>query len=81
MASQLGIITAAHEILVINSVSADNGTATVEGVSMWGTIAAERIVVTGCTEGSVTISGVITTLAQDNMNQGPFSFQTTGYAG
>lgn len=81
LANQLGIKTAAHEILVVNSVRADNGTATVEGVSMWGTVAAETIKVTGCTEGSVTISGTITTLAQDTSQQGPFSFQITGYAG
>ncbi len=81
LANQLGIQTAAHEILVVNSVHADNGTATVEGTSMWGTVAAETIKVTGCTEGSVTISGTIMTLAQDASQQGPFSFQATGYAG
>lgn len=76
----LGVSTAAHEIIIVTSVTADNGTATVSGTSMWGTTAAETIIVSGCTEGPVTITGTIMTLAQDTSQRGPFSFTATGYA-
>lgn len=76
----LGVSTAAHEIIIVTSVTADNGTATVSGISMWGTTAADTIIVSGCTEGPVTITGTIMTLAQDTSQRGPFSFTATGYA-
>lgn len=81
IAESLGIYTAAHEILVIKDVSADNGTATVSGIDMWGTTAAETINVTGCKKGAVVITGTISTLATDTSSQGDFYFTMTGYAG
>lgn len=81
IANSVGLYTGAHEILVIKNVSSNNGTATVSGISMWGTISADTINVTGCTKGTVVITGTISTLAQDTSSQGDFYFTMTGYAG